>query len=111
MDVSELRELEEDVVLAVETAASVAQEVSLGTERDEAALRELSDRYLEIIDRIRKGLATAMVQKHESKTSTRDAHLSMKEIELEQRKVQAILMRLDRMKDRLGMDASEMDVS
>lgn len=111
MDVSKLRDLEESVVVAVETASNVARLVSMGKERDETELRDLYDVYLKIIEHIRKGLATARMKKQESKTSAREAHLSMKEIDLERKKVQSILFRLERMKERLWMDTKEMDVS
>eukprot|EP00963_Diacronema_lutheri_P007093 scaffold625_cov324-Pavlova_lutheri.AAC.127 len=111
MDVSQLRNVEEDVVLAVETAAAVLEEVAKEGPADESALQELAEKYVDDLGRIEAGLRLAMRKHQEKKTSVRNSYLAVKEAELYQRKVEVVLDALRKIEEKLDVEDEAMDVT
>lgn len=110
MDVSQLKDVEEDVVMAVETAAEVLEVVAKEGTNDENALQQLAEKYVDKLGRIQTGLELAIRMHQEKKTSIRNSYLAVKEAELYQRKVDDVLDALRHIEDKLRVKEEAMDV-
>lgn len=110
MDVSQLKDVEEDIVMAVETAADVLEVVAKEGTNDENALQQLAEKYVDKLGRIQTGLELAIRMHREKKTSVRNSYLAVKEAELYQRKVDDVLDALRHIEDKLRVKQETMDV-
>ena len=111
MDVSQLQDVEEDIVMAVETAAEVLEVVAKEGTNDENALQQLAEKYVDKLGRIQTGLELAIRMHQEKKTSVRNSYLAVKEAELYQRKVDDVLDALRHIEDKLRVKQETMDVA